>query len=58
MEDRQNQSINRNFDREGYWQRRERIMEQYRRAFEDRRPGTETLMLSGVPPKELRGKLP
>lgn len=36
---------------------RKAVLEQYARAFENRRPGMEGLMLSGVVPRELSEKL-
>lgn len=58
MEDKQNKEINRNFSSNSYQRRREQIMEQYRRAFENRPKGAEELVLSGVVPPNLRHRLP
>ena len=37
--------------------KRKDVLEQYARAFENRKPGREGLMLSGVIPRELSQKL-
>ena len=37
--------------------KRKDVLEQYARAFENRKPGMEGLMLSGVVPRELSEKL-
>lgn len=37
--------------------KRKDVLEQYARAFENRKPGMEELMLSGCVPTELRDKL-
>ena len=37
--------------------KRKDVLEQYARAFENRKPGMEGLMLSGVAPRELSEKL-
>lgn len=40
-----------------FQKKRKDVLEQYARAFENRKPGMEGLMLSGVVPRELSEKL-